>query len=196
MPLSPSPATTLLLVRHAQTQWNAEQRYSGHTEVPLAPQAEAQIAAITQLLLKEHPVALYASPLSRCIHTALPCAQSLDIGVTVELGLRERGLGTWEGMRAVDIPDGKGLPYPLAAYSLDDAEAGLETWKHFNLRTTSTLTRIGERHGGQTVAVVTHAGVIFDLLRHNLGQAKPEWPVNGSITKILYRDGEFFLPNK
>ena len=62
--------TTLLLIRHGQTQANLEGRVQGHSDAPLTELGQAQARAIAARLADDRPAALYVSPLGRARATA------------------------------------------------------------------------------------------------------------------------------
>jgi broad specificity phosphatase PhoE len=57
--------TTLVLVRHGETAWNAEGRVQGQTDVPLNEVGRAQAAALVPVLAAERFAAIYSSDLQR-----------------------------------------------------------------------------------------------------------------------------------
>ena len=66
--------TTILLVRHGQTAWNANGRWQGHADVPLNETGRGQAEAIAQRLagqMEWEISALYASDLERAAKTAV-----------------------------------------------------------------------------------------------------------------------------
>jgi len=60
----------LLLVRHGETVWNANQRYQGQRDVPLSPEGRRQARQLRERLRRETVHAVYASDLSRARETA------------------------------------------------------------------------------------------------------------------------------
>ncbi len=191
-----SPPATLLLVRHAETLWNHERRYAGHSEVPLGPGAEEQIRHLTNLLVKAGPICAYSSPLTRCLATISPTVEILGLPLCLELGLRERNLGEWEGRSETEIIQRyPAFKYPMDAYSGTYEVPKGETLDALELRAHMVLQRIGERHPGQTVLIATHAGVIWTVLDRLITNRPHDlaWPANGTINTVTYHDLSFAL---
>ena len=178
------PGTTFLLVRHAQTVWNQEQRHSGSSEVALSPVADQQIAQLTRRLLGEPISALYTSPLSRCVLTVQPTADILGLSPVVCDDLKERSLGTWEGLGPKQLaPAHPGYRFPQSAYNDDFQIPGAEPLKEFEWRIREFLRVASARHPGETVLVSTHSGVIWTMLCRLVAHplAEPGWPSNCSL---------------
>jgi broad specificity phosphatase PhoE len=63
--------TTILLVRHGQTEWNRVERFRDHADVPLNAAGLRQAEATGRRIAAEwKPAAVYSSPLSRALKTA------------------------------------------------------------------------------------------------------------------------------
>jgi probable phosphoglycerate mutase len=94
-------STRLLLARHGQTRWHAENRYAGSSEVALTDrgfeQARALAGHLAQLPVGERPTALYCSPQERAQCTAAPSAAALGLEVRAVEDLREVHFGMAEG---------------------------------------------------------------------------------------------------
>ncbi|WP_413641422.1 histidine phosphatase family protein [Oceanisphaera sp. IT1-181] len=101
---------TIYLLRHGQTQFNAELRLQGHcnsdlTELGLA-QAHAMGNTLAGLLDKPTDWALYSSPLGRAQQTAQIISERLQLSpqhIRLDERLMEVGLGEWEQQRAPDL---------------------------------------------------------------------------------------------
>jgi len=91
-----------VIVRHGSTDWSAAGRFTGAADVPLNAAGRAQAAATAGMLAGEPslagPIRVIASPLARAAETAAIIAGALGVGLAVEDGLREEGLGGWEGL--------------------------------------------------------------------------------------------------
>ncbi|BBK30469.1 putative phosphoglycerate mutase [Stella humosa] len=96
------PGAVVWLVRHGETEWNAQRRLQGQHDSPLTPRGQRQALAIADLLArtlgKRPPVRLVSSPLGRTRATMAPIAAALDLPVDYDPRLMEIGLGAWEGM--------------------------------------------------------------------------------------------------
>ena len=142
--------TTLLLVRHGETDWNAERRWQGHADVPLNERGREQARALAERIASDGRVdAIYASDLSRARDTAAAVAERLGLPVVADPDLREIDVGSREGrMGDIDEPwDGE--PH----------EAHAE-------RILRAVHRIAERHPGERVLVVTHGGSLRRIHEH------------------------------
>ena len=57
--------TLIVMVRHAETDWNAELRFQGHTDTPLNELGRSRIEPVTEALRAWQPEVLFTSDLSR-----------------------------------------------------------------------------------------------------------------------------------
>jgi broad specificity phosphatase PhoE len=94
-------------VRHGATAWNLEQRFIGHSDIPLAPIGRTQAHKIGRRLRLEHIHAIYSSDLQRTQETATIIAQqcSLQQPVILSSAWREMSFGDWEGLTYTQIAD-------------------------------------------------------------------------------------------
>src|SRR6185437_6606991 len=90
--------TTLLLVRHGETDWNAERRYQGHADVPLNDRGVEQARELAEQLAGERIDAIYSSDLSRAHATAEIVGERLGVPVVTDPDLREIDVGAVEGL--------------------------------------------------------------------------------------------------
>jgi glucosyl-3-phosphoglycerate phosphatase len=93
----------LVLWRHGQTQWNAERRFQGQTDIPLDDVGQQQAERAARLLAALQPSAIFSSDLIRATATAAPLARLTGLTVTLDKDLRERYGGLWEGLTDADI---------------------------------------------------------------------------------------------
>jgi alpha-ribazole phosphatase len=85
----------LFLLRHGMTLWNVEQRYLGHTDVPLDPAHAAGLDCAKRLLRRMEFDAVYCSDLQRCRQTLAFVRP--DLAAQFDSRLRELCFGDWEG---------------------------------------------------------------------------------------------------
>jgi broad specificity phosphatase PhoE len=150
--------TTLLLVRHGETDWNADGRLQGQTDRVLSDFGRRQAQELAGELAGEEIDAIYASDLARARQTAEIVAERVGLPVLLDADLREKDWGTWEGLSAVER---------------DRIEFVGETTEEHGQRMLRALRRIAERHPGGRVLVVTHGGSIRRIQSAALGMALP-----------------------
>jgi broad specificity phosphatase PhoE len=143
--------TTLLLVRHGETDWNAERRWQGHADVPLNERGRDQARALAESLAGERIDAIFTSDLSRARETADIVAARLHVPVAVDPDLREIDVGPLEGLTA---DEAKAV----------DGWQGEPTERHAE-RILGALARIAGRHDGR-ILVVTHGGSMRRVHEH------------------------------
>ena len=150
--------TTLLLVRHGETDWNAEGRLQGHTDRPLNDYGRRQAKELAERLAAEGADAIYASDLVRAKETAEIVGERLGLTVVVDPDLREKDWGTWEG---------------LTGDERVHVELVGESTQEHRERVLRAVERIAERHPGQRVVVVTHGGSLRRIQAALNGVADP-----------------------
>ena len=147
--------TTLVLVRHGETDWNREHRLQGHADTPLNDAGRRQAGELGALLSGERIAAVYTSPLRRANETARVIADRLGLAVVEHEALREIDVGDWQGMTLDEVR----ARYPER---LDEAShAGWpngETHDQLGARVLPALLGLGPRHAGESILGVTHAG--------------------------------------
>lgn len=97
----------LWLVRHGLTAWNAQQRFCGHSDIPLSASGRVQAHWLARRLEGEAIGAIYTSDLARAHETAEIIAYQSKkiIPVEVSAAWRELNFGAWEGLTYVEIAE-------------------------------------------------------------------------------------------
>ena len=149
---------TLMLVRHGETDWNADGRLQGQTDRPLSEFGRRQARQLAEELADDGLEAIYASDLSRARETAEIVGERLGLAVALDADLREKDWGNWEGLTAVER---------------DRVEFVGETTEAHQERVLAALTRIAERHPRGRILVVTHGGSMRRAQTAALGMALP-----------------------
>jgi probable phosphoglycerate mutase len=187
--------TEILLIRHGETDWNAEKRLQGHLDIPLNEEGQRQAVALGRALLGEQLDAVIASDLLRARQTAQQIAEPRGMTVHIEPGLRERCYGAFEGMLYADIS--QRYPEAHAAWQRRDMDARFpggthvaETLREFSQRAVDTITRIVRDGKYRKIGLVTHGGVLECAYRAAQGigfaHARDFEIFNASINRFIW----------
>jgi probable phosphoglycerate mutase len=197
-----STLTTVLLVRHGETAWNAERRLQGHLDIPLNVEGMRQAVAVARALSTEKIDAVISSDLQRASQTAQAIAATHQLPVQVERALRERCYGGFEGLLYAEIE--QRFPREFAKWQAREVDAVLpaganrgESFRAFYERTTMAIGARAARCPGQTIVLVAHGGVLECAYRWALGLSL-ETPrnftiPNASINRFTFQDGKLTL---
>lgn len=160
----------LLVLRHAQSVWNAEGLFQGWSDAPLSELGEAQAAGAGRCLatMGVAPGLVACSDLARARRTAevLAAETGYDKPFLVDGGLREQDLGEWNGLTSAEVAER--WPAELAERRrgrLVDVPGG-ESAAEFRERCLAALGNIGaalSESGEEVAVVVTHGGVVVAL---------------------------------
>ncbi len=185
----------LLLARHGETDWNAQGRYQGQSDVPLSAAGRGQAELLALRLMGEKFDALYASDLERAWQTARIIAEKAGVEVKPEPRLRELNFGVLEGL-TFDEAQAR-HPEAIAAWLEDynQPPPNGEPLEAFSSRVLSLLESLQKDHPGQSVLLVAHGGPLGELLRLALG-LPPErrWAFamdNASLSELVLGDDGF-----
>jgi probable phosphoglycerate mutase len=159
--------TTLILIRHGETEWNLLRKHQGHLDSSLTPTGVAQAQAFAAVLRDNRPIdALYASDLGRTMATARIIAAPLKLEIIPQPDLREICLGLLQGLTLEEFkrahPE---LHRQYLQHEPDFTLPGGESLRRFQHRTMACLNRIVAAHSGQTVLAVTHGGNLGCVFR-------------------------------
>jgi len=160
--------STLLLIRHGQTDWNVEGRWQGHIDIPLNEAGRAQARLLAQRLSTWPIKAIYSSDLSRAAESAEILGEHLNLQPSYLVALRERNGGLLQGMTTKEIQDQ--LPGELSLLR----ETGMApSVKENNLDLAQRLLKAFEmiisKHDGEMAAVVSHGGALAAITAYFLG---------------------------
>lgn len=160
--------THLILIRHGQTDWNAESRWQGQADVPINAHGLEQALRLASELAGAGIQAVYASDMQRALQTVEPLARLTGLPVCIDPRLREIHVGDWQGLLVSDIVARYGeLFHSRKANPSAFAPPGGETLKQVQQRAYKVLDEILEQHPHDTVAIVGH-GFVIALLRLRL----------------------------
>jgi len=182
---------TLLLARHGETDWNRQQRWQGHADVPLNDAGREQARALAEELAGEPLAAIYSSDLLRAYETARAVAERKEMDVIVDRDLREIDVGAWSGLTHDEIRDR--FPDDFRAWSEGGIPVGRggETNDDLHARVVAAAHRIAAAHAGEQVLVVSHGGALRTLALHADAIESDARLENCGVVRIRYEDGGF-----
>jgi broad specificity phosphatase PhoE len=153
------PVTTLLLVRHGETDWNRDGRWQGHSDTQLNDAGREQARLVAAEIGAVDVI--YASDLARARETAEIIAAELGgLEVRLDERLRERSFGAWEGKTAPEIEAGFGEQHARWLAGEGAGADDAEPFAAFGDRVRRFLEDLLARHPDETVLVVAHGGSI------------------------------------
>lgn len=178
--------TTIFLVRHGETDWNAGRRMQGQTDIPLNAKGIQQAEACGAALSPDDYDVIMSSHLKRAHGTAEIMNRYLNLPFEVMEDFAERSFGDAEGMtydeRSTIFPDHE---YP-----------NQEPLDVFSDRVMTGLEKVHQKYPNQKVLLVAHGAVIYRILsiiangKLDLGNRKIE---NTSISTLDRVDGEWVI---
>ncbi len=175
-------ATTILLARHGETDWNREGRLQGHADPPLNDRGREQARELALRLAGVGLDAIYASDLRRALETAEVVAAAHALPVTRDAGLREIDVGSWSGLTREKIEE----RFPESHH-----HDGETRDQHLS-RVLRAVERIALRHGGaDRILIVSHGGSLRALRRHTLPAETIPRLENCAVYALAFENGNW-----
>lgn len=191
--------TRIILIRHGQTAWNAEERIRGQVDVPLDPLGVRQARATAARVAREWlPVAVYCSPLERAVQTARYIADELGLNVQTVPQLNDMNFGSWQGLSYHEVR----ASWPeMARQWMEEPDRvsfpGGESLAMVQERGMAALHRIIANHPDEQVVVVGHTVLNRVLLCATLGLTNAaHWRIGQdtcAVNVIDWQKGSFYL---
>lgn len=181
----------LWLIRHGESQGNAELRVQGWHDYPLTSLGEQQAECLAVRLTREKNIKhIISSPLTRAAETAHFISQTLQMPIDYDDRLKEYNFGPINGLKRTEIAQrfaevwqirsSNHVPPPLPE---EEGEIAFQT------RVKAALDDIVARIANESAAaVVMHGGTMDACLRVSLGINGPSWRIfgfgNASLTLL------------
>ena len=184
--------TTLILVRHGETEWNRVGRWQGHADIPLSDEGRSQAQRLGERLRREgqrfdH---LYASDLHRAFDTATMIGAALQLPVHPLIELREMHVGAWSGMTSAEVRERHPDQWECYARGEDGPRGGHgETQAEMEARVMGIVEDLVRRHPCERLLLVTHGGpvrIVLRRLRRASGISGDMQIDNTSLTEICF----------
>ena len=162
--------TRLYLIRHGQSDGNAEGRFGGHGPTALSKLGLEQAEKTAKVLAKDGVDVIYSSDLYRSVQTAEVLAKLVGLPVNQTTAFRERHVGVLEGLTFDESKE----KYPRDYYALINRSVHHvitegESYRQLLRRATTELRRILQDHQRQRIAIFSHTGAICFLTLHLMG---------------------------
>ena len=185
--------TKLLLIRHAQTEWNIQRRFQGHGNSPITEEGQEQLQRLKSRLAGVEFDVVYSSDLGRTMETSQMLSGKKRIE---EPRLRERGVGILEGLNLEQIMAKHAEAFQaFRAGDKDHQIDGGESLQTALNRAWEFLEEMPVKHAGAELAAVSHAGLIRLICKQILG-LKLDAPnffqiKNTSLTQLIFSPKDF-----
>jgi probable phosphoglycerate mutase len=165
----PTPPTLVLLVRHGQTPTTGRHLPGRAPGLHLSEEGQRQ-AELAAKRIAELPTvdAVYSSPLERARETAAPIAAARGLKVQVDKGLLECDFGDWTGAELKELfkkPEWTTVQRYPSGFRFPSGES----FGEMQVRMSSCLDRLRERHPGGVVVAVSHADTIKAAVTQAMG---------------------------
>jgi probable phosphoglycerate mutase len=160
-------ASHILLIRHAESEWNAAGLWQGRGDPPLTRQGRGQANRLAEALAREGLAAdvLITSDLRRAFETAHAVSDVLGCAPLADPRLQELDVGSWEGRTRDQIAarDGEALERFVRGEPFAPAGGG-ESREDVARRVHAAVADLLLVHRGRRLALVAHMGVLLSLL--------------------------------
>jgi alpha-ribazole phosphatase len=183
--------TVLWLIRHGQTEWNAEGRYTGQSDIPLNEHGRAQAQALAEKLQACPPEVIVSSDLQRARETAEVIATACQLPLYTDPRLREINQGVWEGLFFPEIQSRFAQEFAARqANPLEVSAPGGETVGEVQKRVLTAVAQIVQQYHGRRVAIVAH-GLVLALIKahctdYPITQVWDLIPANAEVEEIFW----------
>lgn len=185
----------LYLVRHGETEWHAENRYAGSTDIALTPKGLEQGIKLAEWAKGEELDLIVTSDLSRAIITATPSILATNVANKIDARFREVDFGLGEGLTSDEMqskfPEARNAFLNAPADSaLPEGEKGTDAVN----RAFDALFEIITVDRAQKVLLVSHSTLgrlmLCGLNGINLNDYRTNFPkiINGAVTTIEIED--------
>ena len=189
--------TTILLVRHGQSDSNASKSLTGQKDSPLSEMGLKQAEIVSEYIYKNYNVDnIYSSDLTRAMQTLLPLSKLLNKEIIKTPKLREINCGDWQGQKISELlKDELYLKWKNEDLSIITPNG--ESFVDVQKRAYEYLFQVAKENDGKTIAVSLHGGPIRMLLAKMLDIPKDMWHkklsyVNNASTTLLNFENDKF----
>lgn len=186
-------STSILLIRHGETKWNALGKFQGSKDINLSEEGILQ-AKFLKKRLQNNFDCIYCSPLKRALNTAEILSNDTNLDPIIYQDLREIDFGEWEGLTVQEIKDN--YPKIFEEWMSDDTTGPLcggdQSLKEASIRAKNAILKIALKNKDKNTIVVAHGGIIkatlIGLFNWNMTMYHRMRLGNTSISKLCFDD--------
>ncbi|MDF2504692.1 histidine phosphatase family protein [Clostridium sp.] len=154
-------STSILLIRHGETEWNALGKFQGSKDIELSNAGILQ-ATFLKKKTQDNFDSIYCSPLKRAFKTAQILCDDTNLKPVIVKQLREIDFGEWEGLTLKEIK--ANYPEKFRTWTTDAMNAPLcggdHTLRLASIRAKDAVLKIAKENNNKKVLVVAHGGII------------------------------------
>ncbi len=163
--------TTLYVVRHGETDWNAQHIIQGHTDTLLNEEGEKQAHELKKELKDVKFDKVFSSDLLRAKRTAEIIVLEKELAIETTKILRELNYGEFEGTITRNFFTKFDQWRALSEEERKKDEnyekyKNVESWEDVSARLITFLREVAIGYMGKTVLITTHGGLMHNLLIH------------------------------
>ncbi len=183
---------TLYLIRHGETDWNVQERFQGHIDIPLNERGRNQARGLIPYFQSNPIEAILSSDLSRSFETGKIIADAIQIPIFRNSGLREAHMGEAQGLTREEMERrfGSSLAYQWRSSKLTDADIsypGGETGRQVMERAFQTMEQFLIEQPYERIGIATHGGVIRRVMHALLPEDAPPVEIpNVVVYEVTY----------
>lgn len=194
----------IYMLRHGKTKHNEDKVFQGHLDdvgTRLTEEGLSGVLSLSEFLVEINPSFIYSSDLKRSTQTAEIIANKLNKSFSAHGSLRGKKMGPFEGMKVKDYRSENKEVISKFDNLSDELQwdfhlaPGVESNREVLNRTLDFIKSLSSDHHGKNTLIVTHGGVIRNILFHlnwaKQHELKAGSVKNGAYIKISY-DGENF----
>ncbi|MFC7405572.1 histidine phosphatase family protein [Georgenia alba] len=156
-------AGTVVLWRHGQTEFNAAGRLQGQSDIRLNDAGHRQADLAATALATLEPSRIITSDLVRATQTAQALAERTGVRPTVDVRLRERGFGRWEGLTQAEIQESWPEAFVQWRHGQEPEGIGAETRTACGTRVAAAVEEVSAQMDPEEVLVVVSHGAAITL---------------------------------
>lgn len=180
-------ARRIVLWRHGQTLWNADNRHQGQIDIPLNEVGREQVRHAAQTLVAMKPTHIIASDLERALETGQILADLAGIKLSTDERLRETFAGEWQGMTRDEIVAKYPVDYAAWGGDSEIRPGGGETrWEVSERVVAAIQDALINIPAGGTLVVASHGGALRSALGRLLGLDPRQWTILGVLANAQW----------